>query len=66
MRENAIVAKIIDETGRNVTIRWDEHIDIGKNSEPTKHLNQFPQHRFNWKTVRRLPNKVRQTKIYQA
>ena len=23
----------IDETGPNVTIRWDEHSDIGKNSE---------------------------------
>ena len=64
MRENAIVAKIIDETGRNVTI--DEHIDIGKNSKPGKHPNQFPQHRFNWKIVRRLANKVRQTNIYEA
>ena len=66
MRENAIVAKIIDETGRNVNIRWDEHIDIDKNPEPAKHLNQFPQHRFNWKIVRRLANKVRQTNIYEA
>ena len=39
----------IGETGRNVTVRWDEHSDIGKNSEPAKHLNQFPEHRFNWK-----------------
>ena len=23
------------ETGRNVTVRWDEHNDIGKNSEPS-------------------------------
>ena len=29
----------IGETGRNVTVRWDEHSDIGKNSEPAKHLN---------------------------
>ena len=56
----------IGETGRNVTVRWDEHSDIGKNSEPTKHLNQFPKHRFNWKILRRVPNKVRQRKIHEA
>ena len=44
--------------GRNVTIRWGEHSDISKNSEPTKHLNQFSEHRFNWKIVRTVPNKV--------
>ena len=37
----------IIETGRNVTIRSDEHSDIDKNSEPAKYLNQFPEHRFN-------------------
>ena len=56
----------IGETGRNVTVRWDEHSDIGKNSEPAKHLNQFPEHRFNWKILRRVPNKVRQRKINEA
>ena len=41
----------IGETGRNVTIRWDEHLGIDKNSEPPKNLNQFPEHRFNWKIL---------------
>ena len=50
----------IGETGRNVTIRWDEHSDIYKNSEPAKHIKQFPEHRFNWEILRRVPNKVRQ------
>ena len=36
----------IAETGRNVTIRWDEHSDIYKNSEPAKQIKQFPEHRF--------------------
>ena len=44
----------IDETGRNVTIRWDEYSDISKAWEPVKHLNQFPEHRFNWKIFRRV------------
>ena len=56
----------IGEKGRNVTIRWDQHSDIGKNSEPTKYLNQFPEPRFNWKFLRKVPNKVRQRKIQEA
>ena len=56
----------IGETGRNVPVRWDEHSDIVKNSEPAKHLNQFPEHRFNWKILRRVPNNVRQRKINEA
>ena len=62
MRENVIVAKIISM--KQVEM-WDEHSDT-KNSEPAKHLNQFPEHRFNWKILRRAPNKVRQRKIHEA
>ena len=51
----------IGETGRNITIS-----DIGNNSEPAKHLNQFPEHRFNRKILRRVPNKIRQRKIHEA
>ena len=36
----------IGETGRNVSVRSDEHSDVGKNSEPAKHFNQFPAYRF--------------------
>ena len=57
----------IDETGRNgTTIRWDEHSDISKNSEPTKHLYHFPEHRFDWKILRGVPNKLRQRKFLEA
>ena len=56
----------IGETGRNVTIRWDEQSDIGKTSEPAKHLNQFPTHRFNRKILREVPNRVTQKKIHEA
>ena len=49
----------IGEKGQNVTVRWNEHCDIGKNSEPAKNLYQFPGHKFNWKILRRVPNKVR-------
>ena len=56
----------IRERGRNVTIRWDEHSDISKNSELAKHLNQFPEHRFNWKIPKRVPHIGRQRKIDEA
>ena len=56
----------IGETRRNVTIRLDERWDIGKNSEPVKHLYQFSEHRFNWKIYRRALNKVRQRNIPEA
>ena len=38
-------------------------IVTGKNLEPAK---QFPEHKFNWKILRRVPNKVRQRKIHEA
>ena len=53
----------IGETSRNVTVRWDEH---SKNSGPAKHLNQFSEHKFNWKILRRVPNKVKQRKMHEA
>ena len=48
----------IGETRRNLTIKWDGNCDIGKNSEPAKHLK--------WKIHRRAPNKVTQRKIHKA
>ena len=56
----------IDETGRNVAIRWDEHSDISKYSEPAKKLNQFSKHKFNWKILRTVPNIVIKRKIHEA
>ena len=56
----------IGETSRNVTVRWDKHSDIGKDSEPAKHLSQFSEHRFHWKILRKVPNKVRQRKTHEA
>ena len=35
-------------------------------SKPAKHLHQFPEQRFNWIILRRIPNKVRQSKIHEA
>ena len=56
----------IGKTRQNVTIRWIKQSGIGKISEPTKHLYQFPEHRFYWKIISRVPNKVRQRKIHKV
>ena len=37
----------IGETGRNVELRWQEHEDTQKDSEPAKHLKN--DHSFTWK-----------------
>ena len=47
----------IGETRQNVTIRGDEHCDIGKSSEPAKHLYEFLEHKFNWKILGKVPIK---------
>ena len=36
----------IGETARNVEIRWQEHEDTQKYSEPAKHLKKSPTHSF--------------------
>ena len=41
----------IGETARNVEIRWQEHEDVQKDSEPAKHLKNNPTHSFTWKVL---------------
>ena len=42
------------------------NIDTLKNSESPKHLYQLPEHKFNWKILRRISNKVTQRKIQEV
>ena len=41
----------IGETVRNVEIRWQEHEDTQKDSEPAKHLKNNPTHSFIWNVL---------------
>ena len=36
----------VGESVRNVVLRWAEHEDPNKQSEPAKHLKYFPNHQF--------------------
>ena len=52
----------ISETIRNVDVRWNEHEDIRKESEPAEHLRKNLNHKFKWETLLQAPKNYRQRK----
>ncbi len=56
----------IGETKRNVKTRWNEHENPTKDSEPAKHLNQFPNHKFYWKVIMGAPENRQKRKNLEA
>ena len=56
----------IGETIRNVQIRWKEHEDPRKDSEPAKHLYEFPNHKFTWKVLLPASKNYRQRRNLEA
>ena len=56
----------IGETKRNVQTRWNEHEDPRKDSEPAKHLRDFPEHKFNWKIIMTAPENKQKRKNLEA
>ena len=59
IRVFARVEKIyVGEIIRNCKIKWDEHNDVNKNSEPAKHLARNIEHEFSWYVLRRASEKT--------
>ena len=56
------VCKII----RNFKIRWDEHNDVSKNSEPAKHLARNIEPKFSWYVLTRAPEDTIKSIILEA
>jgi len=56
----------IGETVRNVETRWKEHQDVKKTSEPAKHLNENPDHLFEWKCLLNASSNSRRRKNPEA
>ena len=56
----------VGESVENVFLRWAEHEDANKQSEPAKHLKYFPDHQFEWKMLTRAPEYTRKRKILEA
>ena len=51
---------------RNVILRWAEHEDPYKQSEPAKHLKYFPDHQYEWKLLIRALKYTRQINILEV
>ena len=49
----------IGETKRNVEVRWLEHEHLKGKSEPAKHLNKNPTHKFSWRVLMSAPQNTR-------
>ena len=56
----------IGKTKRNVEIRWKEHSEINKISEPSRHLKSNPTHVFTWKVLLNTPINDRVRKNLEA
>ena len=56
----------VGETKRYVEIRWEEHSDINKISEPSRHLKSNPTHTFTWKVLMAAPINDRVRKNLEA
>ena len=48
----------VGEIIRYFKIKWDEHNDVNKNSEPAKHLARNIEHEFSWYVLRRASEKT--------
>ena len=56
----------IDETRRNVELRWEEHENMSKDAEPEKHLKENFSHKFWWKILFAASENNRIHKILEA
>ena len=56
----------ISETRRNVELRWEEHENTSKDSEPAKHLKENLSHKFSWKILFAAPENKRICKILET
>lgn len=56
----------VGQTDRNAILRWDEHDDYRKSSEPAKHLKENRNHHFNWKILSNASNFFQKRKILET
>ena len=56
----------IGETDRNSISRYNEHENIKKVSEPSKHLKEHTEHKFEWRIISKAPKDKIKRKILEA
>ena len=54
------------ETERLANLRWKEHENPNKMSEPSKHLYNFPDHAFTWNVLSTAPKSSIKRRILEA
>ena len=52
-------SRYIGETKRNAEVRWNEHNNPTKSSEPSKHLRSNINHYFTWAVISNAPKMLR-------
>ena len=56
----------VEETVRNMKVRWTKHSNISKKSEPSKDLFLNVGHNFNWSLLLSVPKNTRTRKNFEA
>ena len=56
----------IGETVRNVEVRWGEHNNPIKVSNPSKHIKDNVDHVFHWSVIAKAPTNTFQRKVLEA
>ena len=59
-------SRYIGETKRNVEVRWNEHNNPTKSSEPSKHLRNNINHYFTWAVISNAPKNAKTRKNLEA
>ena len=54
------------ETKRNAELRWNEHYNLTKSSEPSKHLRSNINHYFTWAVISNAPKNAKTRKNLEA
>ena len=52
-------SRYIAETKRNAEVRWNEHNNAIKSSEPSKHLRSNNNHYFTWAVISNAPKNAK-------
>ena len=59
-------SRYIGETRRNVEVKWNEHNNPTKSSEPSTHLRSNISHCFKWAVISNAPKIVKTRKNLEA